>query len=268
MCYSALVKKDLKFLSDTFGATVVRNQLASFEHLSEANPKAYPPIRSRIFPGHFAPVLFEENGTRLIKVMRYGVYPPPTVLHPEKYTTYNARRDNLQSRFWSDAFMKHHGFIALRGMYEWVLVQDLLEAGVVPLDRILEYFSKQTEARKAKILAQGKTYKPTATELADPRARRIIIEFKPQGDGLLLVPIIFSAYASPNGVDGLGFAIVTDDPPKEIERAGHDRCPIILKDAALKDWLDPVHRSIPNILECLKQKNDVQFTHDLEPTGS
>ena len=264
MCYSALVKKDLDFLGQHYGASVIRQQISDFKALSAENPKLYPPLHSRIFPGHYAPIIFIENGIRVIKLMRYGAYPPPHIPNPAKYTTYNARRDNLLSSFWSDSFKKHHGFVVLMAMYEWVLVQDLLKAGVVTRDRVAEYFKKQAEGRKVKLLVQGKKYKPTPTELKQLESRRIIIEFKPSNDELLTVPVIFSAYQSTNSVDGWGFAIVTDHPPKEVEEAGHDRSPIILSQEALDTWLDPNHRSAENLTQCLSQTVPILFQHDLE----
>ena len=110
--------------------------------------------------------------------MRYGAYPPAHILDPKKYTSFNARRDNLTSRFWSEAFLKHHGFIVLDGFYEWVTVKDLLNAGVVKLADIEKEFSRQSAERKEKILADGRKWKPTPTENKNPVDRQIIIEFK------------------------------------------------------------------------------------------
>ena len=148
MCYSALVKKDLTFLGQTYGASIIRDQVTIFDQLSSKDPKRYPPLRSRIFPGHYAPVIFMEEDQRLIKIMRYSAYPPPDIAHPERYTTYNARRDNLKSPFWRDAHMHHHGFVVLSGIFEWVLVKDLIHAGSVTLDRVKEHFARQSLARK------------------------------------------------------------------------------------------------------------------------
>lgn len=268
MCYSALVKKDLTFLGQTYGATVIRDQVATFERLSATDPKRYPPLRSRIFPGHYAPVLSLEDGQKTIRLMRYGAYPPPHIPHPERYTTYNARRDNLTSPFWSDAYMKHHGFVVLGGMYEWVLVKDLLKAGVVSLDRVKDYFEKQMRARKERILAEGKRYKPTPTELKDPLQRQIIIEFRPKNAALFQVPVIFSAYPSANGVDGWGFAIVTDEPPPEVEQAGHDRCPIPLRPDGVDTWLSPSLHTSRELSKALELRDSIVFAHDLEPEAS
>ena len=56
---------------------------------------------SRIFPGHYAPVMVMENGRRVIKPMRYQCRPASKpAFYDAKYPgTYNARRDNLEG-FW------------------------------------------------------------------------------------------------------------------------------------------------------------------------
>jgi hypothetical protein len=60
---------------------------------------------SRIFPGHYAPVMVMENGRRVIKPMRYQCRPAgKPAFYDAKYPgTYNARRDNLAG-FWKGLF--------------------------------------------------------------------------------------------------------------------------------------------------------------------
>lgn len=52
----------------------------------------------RIFPSHYAPVMVNENGERVIKPMRYQCRPAgrPAFYDPKFPGTYNARRDNLE----------------------------------------------------------------------------------------------------------------------------------------------------------------------------
>lgn len=237
MCYSALIKRDVDGLGRRFVAIAVRTQIDEYAVRSSTDPKRFPPLDDRIFPGHYAPVIFERDGARVIEVMRYGAYPPENIFNPKKYTSFNARRDNLTSSFWSNAFLRHHGFIVLQGFYEWVAVKDLLKAGVVTLDDVKAEFARQSEERKAKILVQGKKYKPTPTELKDPLDRQIIIEFKPTADADLLVPVIFSEKKLDSGEVDKGFAIVTDEPLPDILEAGHDRSPVILNEESIAAWI-------------------------------
>jgi hypothetical protein len=61
-------------------------------------PRTEPKARDgRIFPGHYAPVLIEEDGERVVKPMRYQCRPAgkPAMYDCKYADTYNARRDNL-----------------------------------------------------------------------------------------------------------------------------------------------------------------------------
>jgi putative SOS response-associated peptidase YedK len=266
MCYSALVKRDLDHLRTRYGAIQVRTDYEVYQRDSKANPKRFPPFEDRIFPGHYAPVIYDRDGGRVTSPMRYGAYPPASVANPKIYTTFNARRDNLTSTFWSGAFMRHHGLVVLEAFYEWVAVKDLLAAGVVTLDEVKAEFAKQAEERKAKILASGKKYRPTPTEQKDPRTRQIIIEFAPEDGSELVAPAIFSYAKIGDGESerwDAGFAIVTDDPPLEVSDAGHDRCPVILDREAVERWLRPDGLTPEAVIELLGRKQRITFKHKL-----
>ena len=267
MCYSALVKQDLKYLGRRYGALAVRTQIDSYIEHSSKDPKDFPPLKDRIYPGYYAPVIFERDGKRVTEVMRYGAYPPAHIKDPSKYSSFNARRDNLTSTFWANAFQKHHGVVILEGFYEWVAVKDLLKAGVVTLKDIESEFSRQSEARKQKIISEGKTWKPTPTEKKPAIDRQIIIQFKPEDGEDLIIPVVFSYNHEIPGdnqsIPNAGFAVITDDPTQEIERAGHDRCPVILNESDIDTWLHPENLSAKHLQDFLLSKKRVTFKHAL-----
>lgn len=263
MCYSALVRQDLKSLESQYGAIVVRDQVDDYLARSAQDPKTFGALQERIYPGSYAPVIFQRDGRRVIELMRYNAYAPSYITDPRRLTTYNARRDNLTSRFWSEAFRRHHGIVILGGFFEWVQVRDLLKAGVVTLDQVNADFQRQSEERRARLEAKGKTYRPTPTEKKDPRLRKTIIRFQPEHSGDLVVPVIFSQGQRPDGSEGYGFAIVTDDPPEEVAAAGHDRCPVILDPAVIDDWLQPEGKSVADLNRILTTRRSVTFQHQL-----
>ena len=267
MCYSALVKMDTEYLGKRFGAIAVRKQLDLYAERSVAHPKSFPKLQERIYPGYYAPAIhLEIKDQKAISFMRYGAYPPSHIdSHAAKgLTTYNARRDNLTSSFWSEAFTKHHGFVLIERFYEWVSVRTLLKAGVVTLEQVKMVFAKQTDARKLKILSAGKKYKATPTELKNPLDRQIIIEFRPVDEQEMLAPVIFSKGVAADDTTDLGFAIVTDDPPFEVQNAGHDRCPVILSPDAIESWIRPHQAKPQELLKLLaEKKRAITFTHQL-----
>lgn len=266
MCYSAMVKQDLKYLESTYGAIWIRQQIDDYLQMAAQNPKLYPPLQKRIFPGHYAPVIYLHNNQRQVSLMRYGAFPPENIKDPKRYNTVNARRDNLTSPFWSNAFMKHHGVVILEGFFEWVAVKDLLQAGHVTIEQVRKDFELQKELRKTKIIEAGKPYKPTPTEIKDPRFRKIVIQFSPAKSQDLVVPVIFS-FPQGNAQGDAGFAIVTDDPPAEIKAAGHDRCPIIIQPEAIDAWLDVGVKTSQDFNEILTQHRQLHFVHQL-PTAA
>src|SRR5260370_21499926 len=75
---------------------------AKLDDIQRTTPK---PSDSRIFPGHYAPVLVMDNGQRIIKPMRYQcrVAGKPASYDAKYPGTYNARRYNLEG-FWRNLF--------------------------------------------------------------------------------------------------------------------------------------------------------------------
>lgn len=261
MCYSALVQRDLDLLRRRYGAIVVRSDFDAYDIRSRRDPKTFPPAAEQIYPGHYAPVIFERDGERHVMPMRYGAY-APFDMGQRQYTTFNARRDNLTSPFWSEAFLRHHGFVVLKAFYEWVEVKDLLTAGCVSIEQVQAEFARQAAERKSKLEAAGKKWKPTPTERKDPRERKIVIEFRPTAGTDVLAPVIFSFHHLADGEDA-GFAIVTDEPPPFVAAAGHDRCPVFMPPESLPDWLDLRGKSAKDMDELLGRQHVPPLVHRL-----
>lgn len=79
-----------------------------------------PSLRDdRIFPFHYAPIVIEDGGRRMIRLARYHcrqARQPATV--DRKYSgAYNARRDNLES-FWREEFAHTHALMLVDSFFE------------------------------------------------------------------------------------------------------------------------------------------------------
>lgn len=162
---------------------------------------------SRIFPGHYAPIMVMESGRRVIKPMRYQCRPAgKPAFHDIKFPgTYNARRDNLEG-FWKDLFGYSHGVAVVNAFYENV-----------------------------------NKHRAEARELKDDEAvENVILEFKPQPAQDMLVACLWSHWKGAAGEpDLLSFAAITDEPPPEVSAAGHDRCIIPIRPENIDAWLNP-----------------------------
>jgi hypothetical protein len=51
------------------------------------------------------------------------------------------------------------------------------------------------------------------------------------------------------------FAMVTDEPPQEIAQAGHDRCPIFLREDLMDVWLNPKGKPLKELHAVLGEKH-------------
>jgi putative SOS response-associated peptidase YedK len=161
---------------------------------------------SRIFPGHYVPVMVVEDGRRVVKPMRYQCRPAgKPAWHDTKFPgTYNARRDKLEG-FWRGLFGRTHAIVVVNAFYENV-------------DR------HRVEGRE---LGAGEA------------ARNMVLEFRPRPAQDMLVACLWSRWTAPGAAELLSFAAITDEPPAEVAAAGHDRCIIPLRPEHVDAWLNP-----------------------------
>ena len=185
---------------------------------------------SRIFPGHYAPVMVMENGRRVIKPMRYQCRPAgkPAFYDTKFPGTYNARRDNLEG-FWKDLFGFSHGIAVVNAFFENVNLH-------------------RTEGRE---LQEGE----------DVQNR--VLEFRPRPTQDMLVACLWSRWSAPGEPDLLSFAAITDHPPPEVVVAGHDRCIIPIKPEHIGTWLNPDPKNLAAQYAILDDRARPYYEHRL-----
>jgi putative SOS response-associated peptidase YedK len=265
MCFSVAIDKDIKKLAKKFNASVKEQdyhnlqklftqqaemEQTRFENLlglshSKKRPTVFrkPESDNRVFPGYFASVIVIDDGKRVFKPMRYRVRPQGSKEEiPDKFGVYNARIDSLETKkTWQPLFMRKHGLVPFTNFYEWVA--DPIEKNDLGLFNFLD------EAEK-KDLGEN------------PNAKRKLISFSPEGRDIMWSPCLWDEWTSENGeISFKSFAIITDDPPPEVEIMGHDRCPIFLKQEYISEWLNPSSSNADEIFEILNQKENVKFSY-------
>jgi len=188
------------------------------------------PRDSRIFPGHYAPVLIVENGQRIIKPMRYQcrIAGKPASYDVKYPGTYNARRDNLEG-FWRDLFGYSHGLMVVSSFYENVSRAKI-------------------EGRE---LAEGE------------KDGSVVLEFKPNPPHDMLVACLWSHWSAPGEPDLLSFAAITDEPPPEVAAAGHDRCIVPIKSENIDAWLNPNASDLAVLHAILEDRDRPYYEHRL-----
>jgi putative SOS response-associated peptidase YedK len=188
------------------------------------------PRDSRIFPGHYAPVMVMENGRLVVKPMRYQcrIAGKPASYDVKYPGTYNARRDNLEG-FWKPCFGYTHGVMLVDVFYENV--------------------------SKAK-------FEGTLSE-THKRDENVVLEFRPSNGQLMLVACLWSRWTAPGEPDLLSFAAITDEPPQEVAAAGHDRCIVPIKAENMDAWLNPNPSQIATSYAILDDRDRPFYEHRL-----
>ncbi|MGF6779110.1 SOS response-associated peptidase family protein [Paraburkholderia sp. GAS334] len=197
------------------------------DDIQRTEPKAPD---SRIFPGHYAPVMVMENGQRVIKPMRYQcrIAGKPASYDVKFPGTYNARRDSLEG-FWKPLFGYSHGILVVNAFYENVSRAKM-------------------EGRN---VAKGE------------RDENVVLEFRPNPAHDMLVACLWSRWSAPGEPDLLSFAAITDEPPPEISAAGHDRCVIPIKPENLDAWLNPNASDLAALYAILDDRDRPYYEHRL-----
>ena len=148
--------------------------LGKLADIRRTEPK---PRDSRIFPGHYPPVMVSEYGNRVVKPMRYQCRPAgKPAFYDRKYPgTYNARRDNLEGP-WNGQFGYSHGIMVVNAFYENVSRHKL-------------------EGRE---LAPGE------------KEENVVLQFKPTPTQDMLVACLWSHWTGAGESDLLSFTAITD----------------------------------------------------------
>ncbi|WP_250502290.1 SOS response-associated peptidase family protein [Caballeronia sp. AZ7_KS35] len=203
---------------------------ASLRRLEDINRTGPERRDSRIFPGSYAPVLVMENGRYVVKPMRYQcrIAGKPANYDFKYPGTYNARRDNLEG-FWKPCFGYTHGVMLVDVFYENV--------------------------KKAK-------YENTLLETHD-RDENVVLEFRPSNGQLMHVACLWSRWTAPGQPDLLSFAAITDEPPPEVEAAGHDRCIVPIKTENIDAWLNPIASNLEAMYAILDDRDRPYYEHRL-----
>ena len=185
---------------------------------------------SRIFPGHYAPVMVMENGKRVIRPMRYQCRPAgKPVFHDTRFPgTYNARRDSLEG-FWKGLFGYSHGIAVVNAFFENV-----------------------------------NQHRAEGRELGDgEQVKNLILEFRPRPPQDMLVACLWSRWSAPGEPDLLSFAAITDEPQPEVSAAGHDRCIIPIRPENIDAWLSPDPKNLAAQYAILDDRARPYYEHRL-----
>jgi putative SOS response-associated peptidase YedK len=89
------------------------------------------------------------------------------------------------------------------------------------------------------------------------------ISFTPESRASMWAASLYTNTNREGALSYRSFAMVTDDPPPEVASAGHDRCPIFLEKSRLDAWLHPQEKSAEFLLALLDHKEKTLYLNDL-----
>lgn len=81
-----------------------------------------------------------------------------------------------------------------------------------------------------------------------------MVRFHAQGQTFLYAAGIYDEWTDKESGEILSsFSIVTTEPPEDILKAGHDRCPVFLKSSGWEQWLEPGPQDGKALMQILKE---------------
>lgn len=180
-----------------------------------------------VHPMVYAPVIAETDEGRTLTAMRYHcrLAGKTAAMDRQLPGLYNARADSLQN-WWSPVFGRRHALFLLKGFRENVKRHSM----------------------------EGRELRP------GEEAENIVLEFQPRDHHDMLVPCVWDRWEQ-GGEVLHSFALITDEPPPEVDAAGHDRCPINLTRSAAEAWLTPQGRSATELFDILGQRQRPYYEH-------
>ncbi len=242
-----LLEKDAESIQKLFKAQSEMSRKHFDDLMGKQNSKKplglfkLPGNDQRILPGYFANVIIVENGKKILKPMRYQIRPSDS--DAEIDGIYNARFDSLTTKkTWKPIFMRRHGLIPFTNFYEWVEVEEEVNTafGLLNfLDEEQKSSLKKTEKRKKQLT------------------------FYPENKSIMWAPCLWDEWTSRNGeISFKSFAIITDEPPRDVEIMGHDRCPIFLNEKHIDTWLNPEEKNQDTICSILKDVESDKYKYE------
>jgi putative SOS response-associated peptidase YedK len=92
----------------------------------------------------------------------------------------------------------------------------------------------------------------------------MVLRFEPRGFEHIYVPCLYDIWHDEKGKAALhSFALITTDPPPEVAAAGHNRCPIFLKESAIDSWLFPQGKSKKELYAILGERERPFYEHQI-----
>jgi putative SOS response-associated peptidase YedK len=185
---------------------------ALLARLNRLNDTRRQPQDARIFPMHYAPIVVEQGGRRLVRLARYHcrLAGKPATVDGQFPGLYNARRDNLE-KYWRGAFGTSHALLLVESFFENVQQgarNAVLHFQPRPATTMLVaclYSSWRDPASGRELLSFAAITDDPPPEVAATGHDRMIVSLKPAN---------VAAWLDPRGQGDAGMQGVLSDRPE------------------------------------------------------
>lgn len=219
MCFSIQVDKDLKKLSKTFGAKINATEFKKLQGTINALPELSMKIPGD--DGRIYPNYFAPV-IRMIDNER--------VIYPMRYRVRpKGSSEEIPNKF--NVFNARMDSLHSRATWKKLIGRN---HGLIPFKRFYEW-------------------------VPGPNKRPKLISFFAKDEEIMWSPCLYDYWEDPNKKVGFfSFAIITTEPPKEVLEMGHDRCPIMIKENDINEWLSGKFKLDVNKFT----NNEMNFEHE------
>ncbi|MBL6988422.1 MAG: SOS response-associated peptidase family protein [Bacteriovoracaceae bacterium] len=232
MCFSLQVDINLKKLAARFQAEVSQNDFDRFYKMASKDPEKYKGLdtKGRIYPNCYAPIVFmEQKGQRIIKPMKYQLL--PSFSESNRYRRLNPKTNR---KILVHTYNARLDKLEERRAWKNVFMKN---HALVPFRGFYEYLPRQ--------------------------GKKELAYFAPDNLEVMWAACLWDCWRSQDGQEEIfSFAVITDEAPKEVVAAGHDRVPIFLKESLIDKWLKPYELNKAEAYATLKCRETVNFKHN------
>lgn len=179
---------------------------------------------NRVVPSSKAPVVTKRPEGRDLRTMRFGLIPSWSKEPNVKFATYNAR----------------------------LMSDDKKTGKQVP---IYEKPTWRSAFQTRHCLVPMTTF---IEPIYDGELAGNMVSFGREDQGILIAAGIWEEWANTSTGEVIpSFAILTDDPLPFVEKLGHDRSPVFLKDTIFDEWLNPRKDGPKEFIKLLRENKEV-----------
>jgi putative SOS response-associated peptidase YedK len=223
MCYSIQTDKNIREMAEYFEANYSSRTEEFF--LSQNSKAKIPGNDNRVFKNYYAPVIINRKGKREIVPLRYNLL--PGFCESDKYQFFNQQKKKYEELNTYNAKIEN---IERARAYENLFMNHHC---VIPILSFFEWVKQDGKTKEVEFFSESKKTK------------------------YLLAGGVWDHWGPKDLDEGINsFAIITTPPRVEVEKVGHHRSPLLLKEESIDKWIRPNKNNKNEIYSLIENNYD------------